>query len=292
MSSAIPERIVSLVPNATEILFALGAGDRVVAVSHECDYPERARRLPQLTASALPTGLASSEIDRAVSGQLASGHSLYTLDQEALEELHPDLIFTQDVCPVCAVSHGQVDEALAPLASCPPVVSLDPSSLADVFADIRQVGELIGRAEAARSLVEGLEDRLRKVRDRVAHHERRRVVALEWLDPPFIAGHWVPEMIEAAGGLDIGGRPGCDSRRTNLAELVELDADLIIAMPCGFDEEGSQRELETLTGNESWESLRAVRNKRVHPVDANGCFSRPGPRLIDGIEQLARFLLL
>jgi len=287
VSSAALGRIVSLVPNATEILFALGVGDRVVAVSHECDYPAAARALPRLTASALPAGLTSSEVDRAVSGQVATGRSLYALDRDALAELDPDLIFTQDVCPVCAVSHDQVDEALAPLTSCPHVVSLDPSTLGDVWADIRQVGDLTGRAEEARSLIESLEERLLKIRERVANRERPRVVALEWLDPPFLAGHWIPEMIEAAGGLDIAGVPGGDSRRVDLAAIGELDPDVIVAMPCGFDEEGSRRELASLVGNETWSALRAVRTGRVHPVDANGCFSRPGPRLIDGIEHLA-----
>lgn len=288
MSTTAPGRIVSLVPNATEILFALGAGDRVVAVSHECDYPAAARRLPQLTASALPAGLASSEIDRAVRDQLATGHSLYTLDQQALQDLDPDLVFTQDVCPVCAVSHDQVDVAIAPLSSCPPVVSLDPATLADVFADIRRVGELVGHVEQARNLIASLEDRLRRVRERVADRKRPRVVALEWLDPPFIAGHWVPQMIALAGGVDVAASPGVDSRRVDLAKLASLDPDIIVAMPCGFNELGSLGELQKLAAVETWMSLRAVREERVYPVDANGCFSRPGPRLIDGVEDLAR----
>ncbi len=215
-----PGRIVSLVPNATEILFALGAGERVVGVSHECDFPPAARALPQLTRSALAAGLGAAEVDAAVSAQLASGTSLYRLDDALLAELAPDLLFTQELCPVCAVSREQVDDAVRPMTRCPEVVSLDPHTLADVFADIARVGALLALGEAAEVLRDDLARRLDAVARAVAGRPRPRVAALEWLDPLFAGGHWVPEMIAAAGGLDCLALPGDPSRRLDWNELA------------------------------------------------------------------------
>jgi iron complex transport system substrate-binding protein len=280
-------RIVSLVPNGTEILFALGAGPRVVGVSHECDFPDEARTRPILTGSALAPGLSAAEIDRAVSAQLAGGLSLYTLDEARLAELAPDLLVTQELCPVCAVSTAQVDEAVRPLAKCPEVLSLDPRTLADVLADIGQVGRAVGEEEAAAGLLAALRARLAAIARRVEGRPRPRVLALEWLDPPFSAGHWIPEMIELAGGRDALATPGDKSRRLTWDEVAALDADRIVVMPCGFDEAGARGELAKLAGKPEWERLRAVREGRVTAVDANGCFSRPGPRLVDGVERLA-----
>ncbi len=282
-------RIVSLVPNATEILFALGAGDCVVGVSHECDFPPAARRLPVLTGSALPAGLGAAEVDRAVSAQLASGASLYALDEARIAELAPDLIVTQELCPVCAVSTDQVATATAPLPRCPDLLSLDPTSLAGVFADIQLIGKRTGYAAAAAALVGSLRDRLAAVRMRVAGRPRPRVLAMEWLDPPFAGGHWVPEMIAAAGGIDVAASPGQHSARLSWDDVARLDPDVIVAMPCGYDAAGAAAQVALAAGQPHWQALRAVRQGRVHPVDANGCFSRPGPRLVDGIEQLAAF---
>ncbi|MEP7013327.1 MAG: cobalamin-binding protein [Acidobacteriota bacterium] len=279
-------RIVSLVPNGTEILFALGAGDQVVGVSHECDFPPAARERPILTGSALAADLAPAEIDRAVSAQVGNGLSLYTIDEALLARLDPDLIVTQELCPVCAVSTEQVEGALAPLPRCPDVLSLDPRRLADVLEDIRSVGREIGKEREAAELVEGLKSRLAAVGGR-AGFRRPRVLALEWLEPPFAGGHWVPEMIEAAGGEDVAAQPGDGSRRMTWYEVAALDPDLIVVMPCGFDEAGAQAQVERIAGTPEWTALRAVREGRVYPVDANGCFSRPGPRLVDGIERLA-----
>jgi len=283
-------RIVSLVPNATEILFALGAGPQVVGVSHECDFPPEARRLPQLTGSALAPGLGAAEVDRAVADQLASGRSLYTLDEERIAALQPDLILTQELCPVCAVSTAQVEGALAPLPRCPQVVSLDPRRLADVFADIREVGRITGRARAAEELISSLEERLTAVRQTVAGRPRPRVAALEWLEPPFAAGHWVPEMLQIAGAEDVLAKPGDTSRRTTWEEIGQADPNWIVAMPCGFDEAGARTALAPLAEGPEWRALRAVRLGQVAAVDANGCFSRPGPRLVDGVERLASIL--
>jgi iron complex transport system substrate-binding protein len=283
-------RIVSLVPNGTEILFAVGAGDLVVGVSHECDYPAEARTRPILTGSALAPGMTAAEVDAAVSSQVGSGLSLYTLDEARIAGLDPDVIVTQQLCPVCAVSTEQVGDAVRPLPRCPELVSLDPQTIGEVFADIHRVGEVTGRTAEAGALLADLDRRLAAVRARVAGRPRPRVLALEWLDPPFAGGHWVPEMIDLAGGLDVIGTPGGHSARLTWGEVAAADPDVIVAMPCGFDEAGAGEQLGTVAGRPEWQSLRAVRGGQVHPVDANGCFSRPGPRLVDGVERLARIL--
>jgi iron complex transport system substrate-binding protein len=285
-------RVVSLVPNGTEILFALGAGKMVVGVSHECDYPPAARERPALTGSALAAGMTPVEVDRAVAAQVGNGASLYTLDEERIAALAPDLVVTQQLCPVCAVSTVQVDGALRPLTRCPEVLSLDPRTLGDVLADVRRVGEATGRERQAEALVAELERRLAAVRAAVAGQPRPRVLALEWLDPPFAGGHWVPEMIAAAGGRDVIAAPGDSSARLTWERVQAADPDLIVAMPCGFDEERARAQLAAVTGRPEWEALRAVHAGRVYPVDANGCFSRPGPRLVDGIERLAEIFRL
>jgi iron complex transport system substrate-binding protein len=280
-------RVISLVPNGTEILFAVGAGDLVVGVSHECDFPAEARTRPILTGSALTPGMSAAEVDQAVSAQVGSGLSLYTLDEARIAELAPDLIVTQELCPVCAVSTEQVDGAVRPLPRCPDLLSLDPRSLADVLADIRQVGTVTGHAEEAEALLRSLEERLAAVRARVADRPRPKVVALEWLDPFFAGGHWVPEMIEIAGGVDAIAKPGDHSRRLTWDDVQAADPDLLVVMPCGFDEAGARAQIGLIEDRPEWRGLRAVREGRVYPVDANGCFSRPGPRLVDGIERLA-----
>ncbi|HSS76610.1 MAG TPA: cobalamin-binding protein [Thermoanaerobaculia bacterium] len=280
-------RIISLVPNGTEILFAVGAGELVVGVSHECDFPAEARTRPILTGSALTPGMTASEVDAAVAAQVGNGASLYTLDEGRIAELDPDVIVTQQLCPVCAVSTDQVDGAVRPLPRCPDVISLDPKSLTDVFMDIRKVGDLTGRTDRATGLLENLQVRLDVVRATVSAKARPRVLALEWLDPPFAGGHWVPEMIALAGGLDVIASPGDHSARLTWEQIAEADPDVIVVMPCGYDEQGAAAQIETIADRPEWQSLRAVREGRVFPVDANGCFSRPGPRLVDGIERLA-----
>jgi iron complex transport system substrate-binding protein len=283
-----PRRIISLVPNGTEILFALGAGDEVVGVSHECDYPAAARTRPILTGSALTPGMSAAEVDAAVAAQVRNGLSLYTLDEARIAALAPDLIVTQELCPVCAVSTEQVGDALRPLPRCPDLLSLDPRTLAGVFADIARVGEATRRTAAAEALLAALERRLEAVRARVAGLPRPRVLALEWLDPPFAGGHWVPEMIERAGGIDAVARPGDPSARLTWEQVAAADPDVLVVMPCGFDASGAQEQISTISERPEWQALRAVRDGRVYAVDANGCFSRPGPRLVDGIETLAR----
>jgi len=290
LSYTAPMRIVSLVPNGTEILFAVGAGDFVVGVSHECDFPAEARTRPILTGSTLTPGMSAAEVDAAVSAQLASGLSLYTLDEARIAELAPDVIVTQQLCPVCAVSTAQVEGAVRPLPRCPELVSLDPRTLGEVFADVRRVGEVTGRTGEAEALLADLDRRLAAVRDRIAGRPRPRVWALEWVDPPFAGGHWVPEMIALAGGIDVFGEPGGHSARLTWDQIAAADPDVIVAMPCGFDEAGVRDQIAAIADRPEWRSLRAVREGRVVPVDANGCFSRPGPRLVDGVERLAEIL--
>src|SRR4051812_3491395 len=282
-------RIISLVPNGTEILFAVGAGDLVVGVSHECDYPAAARTRPVLTGSALTPGMSAAEVDAAVSAQVGSGASLYTLDEARIAELAPDVIVTQELCPVCAVSTEQVDDAVRPLPRCPEVVSLDPRSLADVFADIRRVGELTGRADRASLLLEDPQVRLDVVRHNIAGiagKPRPRVLALEWLDPPFAGGHWVPEMIALAGGEDVIARPGDHSARLTWDQIAAADPDVIVVMPCGFDEAGARDQIATIAGRPEWRSPRAGRGGPAFPPGANRCFSPPRPRPGGGREPL------
>jgi iron complex transport system substrate-binding protein len=276
------DRIVSLVPSATEMLFALGLGERVVGVTHECDWPAAAKQLPQLTATVLPEGLDAGEIDAAVKQIVGEGRALYSLDEELLAELAPDLIVTQAVCEVCAVSYEDVVAVAARLPSRPQVVQQDPSTLAEVLGDVERLGEAAAIAGRGRRLRGELEARLDTVRTAVAGVDAPRVLALEWLDPPFLGGHWVPEMIAIAGGADVAGRPGAKSPQVGWEDLAGLDPDVVVAMPCGWYLEDSRAQ-----ALEHWKRIEALGAERVFAVDAASTFSRPGPRLVDGVELLA-----
>jgi iron complex transport system substrate-binding protein len=275
-------KIVSLVPSATEMLFALGLGERVVGVTHECDWPPPAKELPQLTATVLPEGLDAAEIDAAVKQVVGEGRALYSLDEELLAELAPDLIVTQAVCEVCAVSYEDVVAVAARLPSRPPVVQQDPSTLAEVLEDVTRLGEAAGILERGRELRGELEARLDAVRTAVAGTDAPRVLALEWLDPPFLGGHWVPEMIAIAGGEDVAGRPGAKSPEVAWEDLAGLSPDVVVAMPCGWYLDDSRAQ-----ALEHWDRIEALDAERVFAVDAASTFSRPGPRLVDGVELLA-----
>ena len=275
-------RIASLVPSATEMLFALGLGGDVVAVTHECDYPAAARELPHLTATVLPEGLSAGEIDAAVKAVVGEGKALYSLDEERLAELAPDLIVTQAVCAVCAVSFDDVVAVAARLPSRPRVVQQDPSTLGEVLEDVTRLGAA-ARIEARAGEVRAeLEQRLAAVRVAVAGAARPRALALEWLDPPFVGGHWIPEMIELAGGVDVAGTAGAKSPEVEWARLAGLDPDVVVAMPCGWYVEDSRAQAV-----EHWERIEALGAERVFAVDAASTYSRPGPRLVDGTELLA-----
>ena len=280
-------RIVSLVPSATEMLFALGVDESVVAVTHECDHPEVAAELPHATRSVIPGGLSSAEIDRAVRERTERGEALYELDVPLLHRLEPDLIVTQAVCAVCAVSFDDVRAVAEELPSRPRVISLDPSTLGEVLSGIRTLAEAAGAEEAGRELLRRAADRLDRVKLAVSEADgsRPRVAALEWLDPPYVGGHWVPQMIELAGGDDVLGLPGEDSRAVEWRELEGSRPEVVVAMPCGYDAERSAREAAARR-----DRLKRLGAGRVVAVDAAAYFSRPGPRLVDGVELLAHVL--
>jgi iron complex transport system substrate-binding protein len=278
-------RIASLVPSATEMLFALGLGGDVVAVTHECDYPSAARQLPRLTATVLADGLSAGEIDAAVKSVVGEGKALYSLDEERLAELAPDLIVTQAVCDVCAVSFEDVVEVATRLPGAPRVVQQDPSSLGEVLEDVTRLGAATGIEARAGELRAELETRLATVRTAVAGAPRPRVLALEWLDPPFVGGHWIPEMIGLAGGIDVAGPAGAKSPEVEWDALAALEPDLVIVMPCGMYVEDSRREAEAQR-----ERIASLGAGRVFAVDAASTYSRPGPRLVDGTELLAHLL--
>jgi len=278
-------RIVSLVPSATEMLFALGLGGSVVGVTHECDYPPPARELPHLTATVLPPGLDAGEIDAAVKEIVGAGRALYGLDEAALAQLQPDLIVTQAVCDVCAVSFEDVVEVAARLPGPPRVLQQDPSTLGEVLEDVTRLAEAAGVEPRGRRLRASLEARLDAVRVAVAGAPRPRTLALEWLDPPFVGGHWIPEMITLAGGEDVAGTPAAKSPEVSWERLGELAPELIVAMPCGWYVEDSRAQAVA-----HWERIDALGAARVFAVDAASTYSRPGPRLVDGTELLAHIL--
>ncbi len=278
-------RIVSLVPSATEMLFALGLGDDVVAVTHECDYPPAAKELPHLTRTVLRDGLDAGQIDAAVKATVAEGRALYELDEGLLAELAPDLIVSQAVCEVCAVSFEDVTEVAARLESRPRVLQQDPSTLGEMLEDVLRLGEAAGVAAAGHELRGELEGRLASAQAAVGAAVAPRVIALEWLDPPFVGGHWVPEMVSIAGGEDVAGPPGLRSPEVSWGELAGLNPDVVVAMPCGWYLDDSRE--QTLR---HWDRVESLGADRVFAVDAASTFSRPGPRLVDGVELLAHLL--
>ena len=278
-------RIASLVPSATELLFALGLGDQVVAVTHECDWPPEAASVPQLTRTVIPPGLSAAEIDQVVRETVGAGLPLYELHAERLAGQRPELIVTQAVCEVCAVSYDDVVATAAALPGEPRVISLDPMRLEEVLADIGRLGEVAGVDSAAHLLREQARRRIEAVKSAVARAPLPNVLALEWLDPPFVAGHWVPEMIGLAGGSDIFGRPGEKSRTIEWAALEAAAIDVAVVMPCGYDTERSAEE-----AREYSERIAALGAGRVVVVNASAYFSRPGPRLVNGIELLGHIL--
>jgi iron complex transport system substrate-binding protein len=285
-------RIVSLLPSATEIAFALGLGDQVVAVSHECDYPPEARQRPAVTRSPLHGHhLSSREIDRRTTEQLHEGGTLYFLDAEHLAALAPDLILTQELCHVCAVAQPEVERAVRVLGSAPRVLSLEPNTLADVLGTIEAVGAATGREAAAAALVGQLRARVAAVRAATATVATRpRVFCMEWTDPPWVAGHWIPEMVEIAGGTDVLGPPASPSVRVEWERVREAAPEVLVAMPCGYDLARTLAERPVLAALPGWDSLPAVQAGRAYAVDGSAYFNRPGPRLVDGLELLAHIL--
>jgi iron complex transport system substrate-binding protein len=280
-------RIVSLLPSATELLYALGCGDYVVGVTHECDFPQAARAKPHLTASALPPAADSAEIDRHVRASVHAGSSLYALDADALERLEPDLIVTQELCEVCAVSYAIVARAAKQLRGDPRIVSLEPSSLEDVYANALTLGELTGTAGAAEALVAALRARVEALERHVAGRPRPRTLVLEWSDPPMSGGHWTPELVERAGGEPLLANPGANSQTLEWPAIAAADPDVVIVAPCGFGIEATLRAVSGLESNPAWRGLRAVREGRAFALDGNAYVNRPGPRLVDSAEFFA-----
>jgi iron complex transport system substrate-binding protein len=278
-------RIVSLVPHATELLFALDLGDQVVAVTHECDYPEEALDLPKITRNVLPFGLSSAEIDAAVRERTANGQSIYELDEEVLREEEPDLIVTQSLCTVCAVEVGEVRRIAADMPSSPRVISLDPRTYGETLSDVRTIAQATGARDAALDLIARTSRRVDAVRIAVRHAERPTVAAREWLDPVFIAGHWTPQLIEMAGGQDVLGFPGEHSEESSWDAVRAAQPEVVLVMPCGYD---VPRAHEEALGHA--DELRSIGAGEVVAVDAAATFSRPGPRLVDGLELLAHVL--
>ncbi|MGI8413620.1 MAG: cobalamin-binding protein [Solirubrobacteraceae bacterium] len=278
-------RIVSLVPSATEMLFALGLGADLVAVTHECDYPPAVLELPKVTRDMLPEGLSAADIDTAVKERTLAGQSIYALDAEALHELAPDLIVTQALCSVCAVSYEDVRSVAEEIETHPQVIALDPHTVGEVLGDARTLARATGRGDAAAELVREAAARIDRVRISVRGARRPRVAALEWLDPPFAAGHWTPQLIDYAGGEDALGFAGEPSAQRRWEEIAAAHPDIVIVMPCGYDAEISHREAEMHR-----DQLAGLGAGEIVAVDAASYFSRPGPRIVDGLELLAHIL--
>ncbi len=275
-------RIVSLIPSATEILFAVGAGDEVVGVTFECDHPPEARSRRVVSNTALPEGLTPAQIDAEVSARVAAGEDIYRLDAGALAELDPEVIVTQDLCAVCAVSVAGVDEALDHLGCHAEVITLDPMTLEEVLGSILRVGEVTGRTEAARQLVGELRARLAAVATAVAGRPRPRIAVLEWTDPPYSSGHWVPDMVAAAGATSVLGAAGERSRRIGWGEVAAGRPDLVVVAPCGYRLDPAALLAEKIVA-----AGVLPPGVPVWAVDADAVFVRPGPRLVDGVEALA-----
>jgi iron complex transport system substrate-binding protein len=282
-------RIVSLLPSATEILFALGLDREVVGVSHECDFPPAAKTKRVVIHSRIPHGTAPDEIDRMVRDYVSRGESLYSVDIQALQELAPDLIVTQDLCHVCAASPDDLATALTRFAEPPEVLSLNPQDLGDVWRDILWVGEQTCRGRAAETVLEQIGAKLGDLEKSVVEiSERPRVAFLEWLQPFYVGGHWVPEMVDLAGGKDVFGSPRKPSFRVSLQDIVEAAPDILLISPCGYDAKQARDEYRAMSFPDQWNAIPAVRNARVYALEANSYFARPGPRLVTGVEALAK----
>lgn len=284
--------MLSLLPSATEIVYALGIEDSLIGVSCDCDYPSQVSEKPVVSAKVLPISSSTSpvEIDRLVRAHLQVADSIYSLDRELIQQLRPDVILAQDLCRVCAVPSGHIEEALDVIGCTADVLSLDPHSLEEVLDCIVKVGEALGVPDRAASTVAGLRERLGRIEDRLEGATRKHVVTLEWQDPPFNGGHWVPEMVELAGGRDVLGEPGERSRTLSWSEIASASPDVVIYMPCGYGLDEAVAQLPGLYDNDLFRTLPAVEAGEVFVTDSSSYFSRPGPRLVDGVEILAGVL--
>ncbi len=274
----------------------MGLGDSLLAVSHECDYPPAARLKPKVVRSKFDaSAMTSAQIDALVSDMYASGERIYEVDEAVLRSAAPELVITQELCDVCAVSYEDVRHAAARLDAPPQILSLDPTCIADVLDDIERVGKLCGAQDAAQALIASLRGRVDAVRERAAHAVKRtgktpRVACIEWLDPLIAAGHWLPQMVEIAGGDDVLAEPGAPSRRIDIDELTAAAPDVLVLMPCGMDVDKAAAEAAALPNIDAWKALPAVANGNVFAADAGAYFSRSGPRLVDALELLAKMI--
>lgn len=284
-------RIVSLLPSATEIVCSLGLQDQLVGVTHECDYPADVSRLPRVTRTLIPHDAGSADIDALVRDRLRTQQALYTLDMPLLESLRPDLIVTQALCDVCAVADDEVQAAARALSTRPQVVNLAPRSLDDVLDCLRLIADAAGVSARGEHVIASLRERVDAVSARSAMvRSRPSIVLLEWLDPPFSCGHWTPELVELAGGVELLGRAGEHSRTLRWSEIESAQPEVIFIACCGFDVPRTQQDLMALEAMPQWSTLPAVRNECVYVVDGSQYFSRPGPRLVDSLEILAHAL--
>lgn len=284
-------RICSLLPSATEIAFALGLGDQVVGVTHECDYPPEARTKRVVVKSLIDPRQSSRQIDRIVGEHLKAKKSLYAIDLVLLREASPDIVLTQQLCDVCAVDYEEVVQAGRSLPKKPDIVSLSPNLLADMLHDIERVGAATGKEKEAEGLARRLLERIEAVREQTLRSDLRpKVACLEWLEPIYSAGHWVPEMVEIAGGEEGLAKKGEASRRIDWKEVVDFAPDILVLMPCGFDIDRTLKEMRLLSKTAGWNDLPAVRHGNVFAVNGHAYFNRPGPRLVDGLEILAQIL--
>ena len=287
-------RIVSFLPSATEMACALGLADSIVGITHECDYPPEIKSKPVVVRNVLPIEkMSQSEIDRAVTERMREGKSLYEIDEQLLQELAPDLILTQNLCQVCAPSGNEVSQVIKALSKAPQILWLTPQSLSEIFDNVRELGAATNRTAAAEALVNDCRRRLDALTDRtstVAH--RPRVFCMEWLDPVFASGHWVPELVKIAGGIDELGRERGESVRISWDDITAWRPEVLVIMPCGFNLEQTMKQVWNVFGYRSslFFDLPAVRNNRVYAVDANSFFARPGPRVVEGAELLARLI--
>ncbi len=284
-------RIVSLLPSATEILCEIGLGEYLVGVSHECDYPDFVKDLPPVTKSLIPKDASSAEIDIAVKQQLQTEKAIYHLDFEVLESLRPDVIVTQSLCEVCAVAASEVTDAVCELNTNAKIVNLEPMSLQDVFDTLLLVGKETNHINQSEHAVSQLKQRVESVKTttktEITNEDKPGVIFLEWIDPPFNAGHWTPELIEYAGGVDLIGNKHQPSSQITWDSIVESDPDILFIACCGFDTDRNLEDMNFLIERKGWTELKAVRENNVFITDGNAYFSRPGPRLVEGLELMA-----
>jgi iron complex transport system substrate-binding protein len=290
INTTVQNRIVSFLPSATEILYELGAGDQILAVTHECNYPSEAKTKPRVIhASFDPEKMSSQEIDNMVIQLMHTGKDIYILDEQVLKKANPDLIIAQGICEVCSPYTREINRAVNLLGGKPEVLILDPSNLEDILQNVIEVGDKVGKQEKARNFVIKLQERIDYIKN-IPKISRPKVLCIEWLDPLFTAGHWIPQMVEMAGGINGISSTGDKSRRMKFDEIIKFNPDIIMLMPCGFDVKRTILECEKLYQNEKWRALKAVKQGEVYAVNANEYFSKPGPRTVVGLEILSKII--